>query len=1216
MQARYVCEKCDVRIPSNRPKLHCCICREIKHYKCEKLSKKDAIYLIENDPLGWICTTCIRDILPINACSANIKSDSNPKKQFSVKCHVCSGTSKSEKNVSTCPWCDNICHVKCTKGELGCINCCSDIIPGYDVNHYELLNDIPRNNSYYNPYRSEYLANQIGDKYQAQNEQDNLWSDMSDFLLNCKYVQPKHVNSSKSSELNVLSLNIRSLSKSINTISENISDFAKYDILCFNETNCIVGKLANGIDDILIEGFHPPILQAPARKSGKGGGLAIYVNGQTCGSDDFEKLILKDTDMPTPEGEFLFVKLKMYKNVTKPMIIGNIYRSPASKPDKFLELLENNLSKLHRHKKKHILLTGDFNIDLIKYEIDCIGQTLIETMCNQGFTQIISRPTRITDHSETLIDHTYTNMLNRVSKTRIVTFDISDHLATVTTVSLNENFDRTLTHPITSSNDTDDEFLHRKFNASNDKTFKNILSNENWEHVVNESNAQTKYDNFSETYTKHYNTAYPESKYKNKRKNERAAPKPWILPWLEDACNRKNSLYHSFIKTPTTANKTKYTKMKKFVQKHVQKAKKKYYHSYFEQYKHDSRKQWSMINNLINRRKNHSPITKLIDANGKSESSPQKIAETFNDYFVNIASEIKLKTNTSTNTHTSYKNYLNKSSKNSIFLNPVEHSEIDNYIRDMKNKSTSDTKISAIKIANEQHDFSYVIANIINTSFEQGIFPEQLKTAKVVPIHKNGSKTTASNYRPISLLSTFSKLFEKCMHVRIANFLDTNNLLHDKQFGFRKNRSCEHALLAAQNILLDALSKRETALLLMIDFSKAFDMVDHGILLDKLYHYGIRGIAHSWIKSYLQDRNQYVTISGHNSQNKKLKYGVPQGSILGPLLFIVYINDIPNIHKFAKFILYADDANIIITGKTIQEIDENFTKLSSALTDWVNTNGLSLNIKKTNYLIFSNVKHSLNTFQPMINNIPIEEKTSARFLGVIIDNKLKWTQHIQSIRTKMARYIGFLYKLRGILPISVLLTIFHSFVQSHLNYCSLVWGFASKSNIDAIFRSQKKAIRAIMQGNVNFFYHDGQKPTSTKPTFTEYSILTIHNLIVKNALTFMYKVHKYELLPLSIKMTISDKSPVPGSTHESCNEWLLEYNSLQQKNSLFFKGPLLYTEMANSNLNSCNTPASLTQTIKQTLLDIQYLGECDEWRPDNFKLNDIHGLRRSQRTSK
>ena len=184
------------------------------------------------------------------------------------------------------------------------------------------------------------------------------------------------------------------------------------------------------------------------------------------------------------------------------------------------------------------------------------------------------------------------------------------------------------------------------------------------------------------------------------------------------------------------------------------------------------------------------------------------------------------------------------------------------------------------------------------------------------------------------------------MYTRVYEFLSLNNILIDNQFGFRKGRSCEQALLTAQNEISISLSKKQISLLILIDFSKAFDMVDHDVLLEKLYRYGIRGIAHEWFKSYLKGRKQYVTINGKKSSTLDMLYGVPQGSILGPLLFILYINDIPNINKECTFILYADDANILISGQTIAEIEGKFNSLAKNLEIWVNTNGLALNLKK------------------------------------------------------------------------------------------------------------------------------------------------------------------------------------------------------------------------------------------------------------------------------
>ena len=238
-------------------------------------------------------------------------------------------------------------------------------------------------------------------------------------------------------------------------------------------------------------------------------------------------------------------------------------------------------------------------------------------------------------------------------------------------------------------------------------------------------------------------------------------------------------------------------------------------------------------------------------------------------------------------------------------------------------------------------------------------------------------------------------------------------------------------------------------------------------------------------------------------------YGVPQGSILGPLLFIIYINDFPNVCENCTFILYADDANILISGRNIAEIEEIFNTLSKKLEIWVNSNALALNLKKTNYMIFSNHKIHDIPFKPRICNHDLERKYSTRFLGFIINEHLTWNQHILAIKAKMSRYVGILYKLKNILPFFARKNIFHSFVQSHLNYCSLVWGLGPKACIEPLFTEQKKAIRALMPGNNINYYKDGMSPCHTKPFFTENKIMTIHSIILANILNFMHKHNEF-----------------------------------------------------------------------------------------------------------
>ena len=260
-----------------------------------------------------------------------------------------------------------------------------------------------------------------------------------------------------------------------------------------------------------------------------------------------------------------------------------------------------------------------------------------------------------------------------------------------------------------------------------------------------------------------------------------------------------------------------------------------------------------MINGLLNRnKKGNSHVNKLVDTDGTSITKPNEIDENFNKYFCNVASNLKQSSICPDGSeNSSYSEFLKNPVRNSMHLNDTDASEVYNIIKSFKNKATRDTKISALKIANDSYVFTNALAGVINRSFQQGLFPRQLKIARVTPIYKDGSKSDVSNYRPISLLSSMSKIYEKLMHTRILNFLESNNSLFDMQYGFRPGRSCEHALLNAQNRLLESLNNRQISVLLLCDFSKAFDMVDHAVLLKKLYHYGIRGTALNWLTSYL-----------------------------------------------------------------------------------------------------------------------------------------------------------------------------------------------------------------------------------------------------------------------------------------------------------------------------------------------------------------------------
>ena len=603
--------------------------------------------------------------------------------------------------------------------------------------------------------------------------------------------------------------------------------------------------------------------------------------------------------------------------------------------------------------------------------------------------------------------------------------------------------------------------------------------------------------------------------------------------------------------------------MKKFITRHVKLAKRKFYDNYLKKYSNDGRKQWQMINNLLNRkRKANNGISKLLYKN-KTLTNPQNIANGLNDFFCNIAQQLKDENSSTMAGGRPPEITLRNAQRNLVSMKIEDCStpEIINIINALKNKATSDLGIQPLKfVCNE---ISPVLNHLITSSLQQGVFPTKLKCAKVIPLHKGGSKTEISNYRPISLLSCFSKIYEKVMHARLTKFLQENSIIYGSQYGFRSGHCSEHALLEAQNKIVKALERKQIAALLLLDFSKAFDMVDHDILLRKLEHYGIRGMCLSWFKSYLLNRQQYVSVGNCVSDKLTLKYAVPQGSILGPTLFILYINDLPNIDKLTEYIFFADDANLIITGNTYEEVSNKVNTLLYNVQNWVVQNGLKLNISKTKYMIFTNkARQDINV---NIGGVRIEQSTCERFLGVMIDCNLNWLQHINLLTTKISRNAGILYRLKGLVPDTTLKTIYNSFVQSHLNYCSTVWGMGSENSLKKLFSAQKKAIRGADNKFNNYFYDEstGESPCHTKEIFDRLNILALPNLIGKNCLMMMHKIYLNVTPPNINSMFKILNNNNNNSRREPVYFDIPFYRLKSSDKTLTQKGPIIYNNFVN-----------------------------------------------------
>jgi hypothetical protein len=530
----------------------------------------------------------------------------------------------------------------------------------------------------------------------------------------------------------------------------------------------------------------------------------------------------------------------------------------------------------------------------------------------------------------------------------------------------------------------------------------------------------------------------------------------------------------------------------------IKRSKQDFFSEYFTSNNRNLRKIWQGINDIINVKSRSLVTPTSITSNGNIITDPTLISNEFVEHYTSVAD--KILDERTFNGDGNFKRFLHHPTPNSLVMHPCDVPEVCAIINKFNiHKGTGPNSIPPLFLQHMLSELAEPLTTIANICFSTGIHPDKLKIAKIIPIYKKGSKLLTCNYRPISLLSNINKLFEKLVFSRLFSFLDSHNTFYKHQYGFRPKYSTNHTLINITDSIRDALDKDCFACGVFVDFQKAFDTVNHSILLEKLSHYGIRGIPLEWCRSYLSNRKQFVSILGFDSKQLQIKHGVPQGSVLGPLLFLIYINDLHKSIVHSTTYKFADDTNLLLIDNNIKSLESKVNNDLKGLFKWLLANKISLNTSKTELIIFRKPSVNRPPLKIVLNGTRIYPSTNIKYLGVHLDEFLNGDAHCSQLERKLNRAKGMIAKSRHYLTNNEqnILSIYHSIFSSHMIYGCQIWGQTNSQSFNKIQVSQNNALRLVsfapsFRDHVSPIYHS-YKLLKLRDYVTLQNLLLVHD---------------------------------------------------------------------------------------------------------------------------